>query len=118
MCVLYSPSREQSACSVNECACVARSSMRCPHVGVVLEMHRRHGMKALLMVLLLLGAGGLAFSGYLTYLELFASAGQCSPLGEAGTILGAPPCVYGFFMYLAIVIVTTIALLRVRRLAA
>jgi hypothetical protein len=36
------------------------------------------------------------------------------PVGEAGSILGAPPCIYGFFMYLAIVVMTTIGLLRLR----
>ena len=73
-------------------------------------------MKPLLLVILIISAGGLAFSGYLSYRELFATApAECTPLGEPGTILGAPPCIYGFFMYLAIVVIATAALLRQRR---
>jgi uncharacterized membrane protein len=73
-------------------------------------------MKPLLFAILLLATGGLAFSGYLSYRELLGSApAVCTPVGEAGTILGAPPCVYGFFMYLAIVVAASIALLRARR---
>jgi hypothetical protein len=70
-------------------------------------------MKPLLVLILVVAAGGLAFSGYLSYRELFANApGQCTPVGEPGTILGAPPCVFGFFMYLAIVIMAAFALFR------
>jgi hypothetical protein len=70
-------------------------------------------MKPLLFVILAFAAGGLAFSGYLSYRELFATpSGQCAPVGDAGTILGAPPCVYGLFMYLVITIVTVLALTR------
>ena len=76
-------------------------------------------MKLLLFVILMLATAGLAFSGYLSYRELFAAGpGECSPIGEPGTTLGAPPCVYGFFMYLAILVVTTIAFLRLRRRGA
>lgn len=72
-------------------------------------------MKPLLVVILFVAAGGLAFSGYLSYRELFASAPvQCTPLGESGTVLGAPPCIYGFFMYLAIVVMAALALSRRR----
>jgi uncharacterized membrane protein len=72
-------------------------------------------MKPLLVPILILAACGLAFSGYLTYRELFASAApMCSPVGESGSALGAPPCVYGFFMYLAILALTVVALVRYR----
>jgi uncharacterized membrane protein len=76
-------------------------------------------MKPLLILILAVASGGLAFSGYLTYRELFASApvAQCTPLGEPGSALGAPPCIYGFFMYLAIVVMTTLALVRRKRTA-
>lgn len=75
-------------------------------------------MKALLGLILLLGIGGLAFSGYLTYQELFAGNASCSPLGgEPGSMLGAPPCIYGFFMYLAITMIAVLALVRARRRA-
>jgi hypothetical protein len=58
-----------------------------------------------LQVILGISLFGLMFSGFLTYREFFASqpVAACSPIGAPGTILGYPPCVYGFFMYLAIV---------------
>lgn len=71
-------------------------------------------MKPFLVVILVLGLGGLAFSGYLSYRELFSAApvAQCTPVGEPGSALGVPPCVYGFFMYLAIVVMAVLALTR------
>lgn len=76
-------------------------------------------MKALLTIILVLAIGGLAFSGYLSYRELFGppEAATCPAPGAPGTVFGAPACVYGFFMYLAITLFTTIALAR-RRTAA
>jgi uncharacterized membrane protein len=72
-------------------------------------------MKALLLLILVVAAGGLAFSGYLTYRELFASApSSCTPVGEPGSMLGAPPCIYGFFMYLTITIMAVLGLTRRR----
>ena len=67
-------------------------------------------MKKALQLILLLGLAGLAFSGTLTYREVFASAAKCPSPGAPGTILGYPACVYGFFMYLAIVIVAIVGL--------
>lgn len=59
----------------------------------------RQSLKAILALAL----GGVAFSGYLTYQELFASCtAGCAPVGEAGTILGYPPCLYGLVMYAAV----------------
>lgn len=74
-------------------------------------------MTRLMIAILVLGVGGLLFSGFLTYQELFAAepAAVCTPVGAPGTILGAPPCVYGFFMYLAIVVMATVGLMRKRR---
>ena len=73
-------------------------------------------MKPFLIVILVVAAGGLAFSGFLSYRELFTSSGaECTPLGESGSMLGAPPCIYGFFMYLLIVAMAVIGLLRRRR---
>lgn len=43
--------------------------------------------------------GGVAFSGVLTYRELFRQVNACTPLGQTGTILGYPPCIYGLVMY-------------------
>jgi len=72
--------------------------------------------KTLLWLILALAIGGLAFSGYLSYRELFAThaAPLCTPVGEPGTMLGAPPCIYGFFMYLVIAVLATLALARRR----
>jgi uncharacterized membrane protein len=70
-------------------------------------------MKPLLAIIFLLAVGGLTFSGYLTYRELFAGGPeQCTPIGEPGSILGAPPCVFGFVMYLAIAVMASLALFR------
>jgi hypothetical protein len=70
-------------------------------------------MKRALQIILAIGLFGLCFSGYLSYGELFARRGapSCPSVGEPGTVLGYPACVYGFFMYLAIVVVAGIGLL-------
>lgn len=60
-------------------------------------------MKRALLIILVFALAGLAFSGTLTYREVFAAA-KCPSPGAPGTILGYPACVYGFFMYLAITI--------------
>jgi uncharacterized membrane protein len=66
-----------------------------------------------LYVILVIALCGLMFSGYLTYTELFTKiGGTCPSCGPKGTVLGYPACIYGFFMYLAIVIVTTLGLLK------
>ena len=74
-------------------------------------------MTKLWIAVLAIAGAGLVFSGVLGYRELFASAAEplCTPVGEPGTILGTPPCIYGFFMYLTIVVFATIALLRRRK---
>ena len=59
-------------------------------------------MKRALQLILVIALAGLAFSGTLTYREVFAAAAKCPSPGAPGTILGYPACVYGFFMYLAI----------------
>ena len=60
---------------------------------------------------------GLAFSGFLSWQELFATqaARSCPGVGAPGTVLGYPACVYGFFIYLAIVVVAAIGLRKGRR---
>jgi hypothetical protein len=59
------------------------------------------------------------FSGYLTSLELFVPAGcDISPVscGTSGfTIADLPACVYGFFMYLSIFLITGVTLLKNRK---
>jgi uncharacterized membrane protein len=74
-------------------------------------------MKRALQIILAVGLLGLSFSGYLSFGELFTErAGpSCPSVGEAGTVLGYPACVYGFFMYLGIVIVAAVGLRRAPR---
>lgn len=65
-----------------------------------------------LQLILFIGLFGSAFSGALTYGELFGpGAMSCPAPGAPGTVFGYPACVYGFFMYL---IVTTLAALGLR----
>jgi len=60
-------------------------------------------MKRALYIILAISLFGVAFSGTLTYREVFAhSAAVCPSPGAPGTVLGYPACVYGFFMYLII----------------
>jgi hypothetical protein len=67
--------------------------------------------KTALSVILVIALCGLIFSGFLTYTELFTKTGfSCPSCGRAGTVFGYPACVYGFFMYLAIVIVSSLGL--------
>lgn len=73
-------------------------------------------MRTALVVILVLGIGGLAFSGYLSYREVFTETGAtCPSPGAPGTVLGYPACIYGFFMYLAVVVAAAIGLSRARR---
>jgi hypothetical protein len=54
---------------------------------------------------------GTLFSGVLSYRELFGqTALACPAPGAPGTLLGYPACVYGFFMFLALAIVTGLGL--------
>jgi uncharacterized membrane protein len=65
-----------------------------------------------LKIILAVALFGTAFSGFLTYQELFgASPMSCPAPGAPGTVFGYPACVYGFFMYIAI---STIAALGLR----
>lgn len=67
--------------------------------------------KRALQVILAVGIVGFFFSGYLTYRDLFTTAEQsCTPVGEPGTILGYPPCVYGMSMYLVIDVLAALGL--------
>ena len=59
----------------------------------------------------LLGVAGTLFSGVLSYRELFGQAGlSCQSPGAPGTLLGYPACVYGFFVFLALTVVTGLGL--------
>lgn len=60
-----------------------------------------------LKIILIISIAGLLFSGYLSYSELFAKA---CPLGSCTSVKGIPACVYGFFMYLVLLIVSILGL--------
>ncbi|HEX6549183.1 MAG TPA: hypothetical protein VF117_00745 [Gammaproteobacteria bacterium] len=57
-----------------------------------------------LLVILLVGLAGVIFSGVLTYRDFLAQTATCSPVGQAGTLFGYPPCVYGLVMYAVLVV--------------
>lgn len=60
-------------------------------------------MKRSLQIIVALSLFGTAFSGVLSYGELFGASGtSCPSPGAPGTVWGYPACVYGFFMYLAV----------------
>ena len=70
-------------------------------------MHPRLALQSILGLSLF----GTLFSGVLTYNELFgASALSCPAPGAPGTVFGYPACVYGFFMYLTIVVIAALGL--------
>ena len=73
-------------------------------------------MKRALQIILGIALFGASFSGMLTYKELFGrSAASCPAVGAPGTVLGYPACVYGFFMYVTIVIVAVLGIASDRR---
>lgn len=63
-----------------------------------------------LRTILIIALAGAAFSGTLSWQEVFGSAASCPAPGRPGTLLGYPACVYGFFMYLILVIVSALGL--------
>lgn len=69
-------------------------------------------MNNYLLAILIISVGGILFSGYLSYKELFSKA--CSIKGKncGLKIANVPVCVYGLVMYLAILIISLIGILR------
>jgi hypothetical protein len=68
-------------------------------------------MKRALQLILGISLFGTAFSGVLSYRELFgAAAVACPAPGAPGTVFGYPACVYGFFIYLLISIISVFGL--------
>jgi len=60
-------------------------------------------MKRALYIILAISLFGVAFSGTLSYREVFGhSAAVCPSPGAPGSVFGYPACVYGFFMYLIV----------------
>lgn len=71
--------------------------------------------KASLITILIIAIAGIIFSGYLTYHTMFAEG--CSEAiiscgSEPIEIFGLPTCVYGFFMYLILIILSITAIVR------
>lgn len=71
-----------------------------------------HWLRGTLRVILFISLCGIAFSGTLTYREVFGAAASCPSPGAAGTILGYPACVYGLAMYAVLAGVAAAGLLR------
>lgn len=72
--------------------------------------------KLALKIIFLISVIGVVFSGTLTYQEIFgATAVSCPAPGAPGTVFGYPACVYGFFMYLILVIISFLGLLGSRK---
>jgi len=65
-----------------------------------------------LKTILIIAIAGLLFSGYLSYTEVFAGFCGASQLGlgQCTNVAKIPACVYGFFMYLIILIVVILGL--------
>lgn len=83
------------------------------HVHDTTAMSERTALKAVFGISLF----GMLFSGTLTWRELFGSAAMSCPApGAPGTVFGYPACVYGFFMYAVLVVVSGLALFRHRPL--
>ena len=68
--------------------------------------------KGALKTILVISIAGMLFSGYLSYTELFA--GFCGAaklgMGSCTNVLSIPACVYGFFMYLIVFIISILGL--------
>jgi len=60
-----------------------------------------------LTIILILSIAGMLFSGYLSYSELFAKV--CA-LGSCTSVSGIPACVYGFFMYLIVFVISILGM--------
>lgn len=68
-------------------------------------------MKRALQWIFAISAVGVAFSGTLTYREVFAkTAAACPSPGAPGTVFGYPACVYGLLMYTVIATISGAAL--------
>ncbi len=73
-------------------------------------------IKKALTIVFIISIAGLLFSGYLSYYELFVPTGCSEAIVSCGTknvtIANLPACVYGFFMYLVIFLLSGFALLQ------
>ncbi|MBU6141526.1 hypothetical protein KGO95_00215 [Patescibacteria group bacterium] len=73
-------------------------------------------LRTILLSLFLISLAGLAFSGVLSYQELWGGTGiSCPAPGAPGTVGGYPACVYGFFMYLLLALIAGRGVMLSRR---
>lgn len=72
--------------------------------------------KASLIIILVIAIAGIIFSGYLSYHNLFVDGYSEAIIGCEGTdpveIFGLPTCVYGFFIYLILIVLSITAIIR------
>lgn len=70
--------------------------------------------KSYLVIIFIISIAGILFSGYLSYTELFA--GYCGAakigMGNCTNVFQIPACVYGFFMYAVIFIISLVGILK------
>jgi hypothetical protein len=68
--------------------------------------------KSALRAILAVGLMGIAFSGVLTYRELWGGGGASCSLAGGGctSLLGLPVCVYGLIMYMAVATLSALGL--------
>jgi len=64
--------------------------------------------EAALKTILVISIAGMLFSGYLSYSELFNQT--CALGGACTSVATIPACVYGFFMYLIVLIISILGL--------
>lgn len=71
-------------------------------------MKKQTALKAIMWTAI----AGLLFSGYLSYGEIIAKACYATALGMGActNVAGIPACVYGFVMYLAVLIIAILGL--------
>ena len=80
----------------------------------LIKLSYNSGMRAkkALKIIFYFAIGGILFSGYLSYMELWG--GGCEDAlvqcGSNFSLFNLPACVYGFFMYLTIFVIATIGL--------
>jgi uncharacterized membrane protein len=74
-------------------------------------MNPRLALKIVFIISLI----GVLFSGTLIYLELFGqTAVSCPAVGVPGTVFGYPACVYGFFIYAVLAVISFFGLIGSR----
>jgi hypothetical protein len=72
-------------------------------------------MKRALQWIFAISLFGAAFSGTLTYRDIFSkTAAACPSPGAPGTVFGYPACVYGLLMYVVLAIISGAALWKGR----